>query len=440
MTTQALLDEIKRLSRGKISEETLDEVRAHLDAAIQARLELGSSLADAEIASVAAFGDPKDFVRELVGDQRRDNVIDPGVGISLVLWLLCTAILMGWIAPLKNLAAGVTLASVLIGVLCWRSFLARRLQWPLFLIAFLVGIPIYGYTLNNVHLDLGLGADASASLFGILGLFSFLSWLLGSLARGQLQKEIRSLAIERKALSFKWWHLAVLIMFASLDIASAVYQAATHMGPDLQPRCVIAYVLSLTAFIVLGFRSGMYSIKKYLLAALLSLVAGAVTLAIPLIMIDGDFMEKAMLDQMIRVEEPNRWMHDREQSVEQAVSTQRQNLLQQGPPYRLRTSANGLDGDITSTVNNWGEADRLLLRYRQRELAKIQHDLPFMQRIRENDIQLRDTPWTLNILHTIYASLRWWIGVWIILIAAQGMAAVARDLLSRVKPQRRGLA
>jgi len=65
-----LLHEIERQTTDRLSEKSrqdlLDEVSAHLDAAIQARLELGMSPLEAETEAVESFGHPKAYIDDLL--------------------------------------------------------------------------------------------------------------------------------------------------------------------------------------------------------------------------------------------------------------------------------------------------------------------------------------------------------------------------------------
>lgn len=76
-TPQELIGEIRGLSRCRIEsrrqEAIVDEVQAHLDAAIQGRIELGLERHQAEQEAVASFGDPLEFVNKMVAQHPLDK-------------------------------------------------------------------------------------------------------------------------------------------------------------------------------------------------------------------------------------------------------------------------------------------------------------------------------------------------------------------------------
>ncbi len=69
-TVEGLIDEIREIAAGKIDarrlQEVTDEVRTHLDASIQSRLELGQVPGLAELEAIEAFGSAKSFVSSLL--------------------------------------------------------------------------------------------------------------------------------------------------------------------------------------------------------------------------------------------------------------------------------------------------------------------------------------------------------------------------------------
>ena len=84
-----LIGEIRGLSRGRIdpsqAEKIVDEVRAHLDASIQARIELGKPREEAESEAIVAFGDPRQFVESLRREPSvRKSLIDRATLLPLV--------------------------------------------------------------------------------------------------------------------------------------------------------------------------------------------------------------------------------------------------------------------------------------------------------------------------------------------------------------------
>src|SRR5205807_1426641 len=68
-----LIAEIRKLSSGHVDavrqEAMINEVRAHLDASIQARLELGQAPEIAEIEAVQSFGTARRFVNQILNQE-----------------------------------------------------------------------------------------------------------------------------------------------------------------------------------------------------------------------------------------------------------------------------------------------------------------------------------------------------------------------------------
>jgi hypothetical protein len=101
-TVEGLIGEIRGLSQDRVDsasrEKVLDEVRAHLDASIQGRLELGLSRDDAETEVVESFGDPQKFVAKM-GEQhpvRKRLWFDRATWHSLLFPTLAFAALLGF--------------------------------------------------------------------------------------------------------------------------------------------------------------------------------------------------------------------------------------------------------------------------------------------------------------------------------------------------------
>ena len=82
---EELISEIERLAHRHADDAKVaaiaDEVRAHLDASVQARLELGATYVEAEREATQAFGDAREFVRQLTALSSRPNVWQ-GVGLG----------------------------------------------------------------------------------------------------------------------------------------------------------------------------------------------------------------------------------------------------------------------------------------------------------------------------------------------------------------------
>jgi len=136
-----LLTEVERESSRSMTpllqRELIDEAAAHLDASIQARLELGMDPEVATREAVHEFGDPREFVKEIRKTYERANrkeVSDQGskwakvAGYTMVSYaafaILCTAGgTFDWRLPLILVGAAIAIPAF-----AWASFKSRRLM------------------------------------------------------------------------------------------------------------------------------------------------------------------------------------------------------------------------------------------------------------------------------------------------------------------------
>lgn len=169
-TVDALLSEIRRLAANQFSAERLAEVdqelRAHLDASIQARLELGLETQQAEREAVAAFGDPKAFIRELAGVHLRGaHTFDPGftkvwfISIGLLfLFVICLEI---WHLQWSAVASVMQLAWLTVGALtAYLSWRLARFQLPSMAYAIVLGAVLMSLVQTPFRASVNFG-DAS---------------------------------------------------------------------------------------------------------------------------------------------------------------------------------------------------------------------------------------------------------------------------------------
>jgi hypothetical protein len=118
-----------------------DEVAVHLDAAIQARMELGESPEEAERNAVAAFGDVRDVTRQ-IGDEAR---IDPRaqrhhlaafVGFFAAFSLALTGSWTGVIPDVSSTLFFLAASFALVPLLVVSAYRARRPRWGLMLLLY----------------------------------------------------------------------------------------------------------------------------------------------------------------------------------------------------------------------------------------------------------------------------------------------------------------
>jgi len=136
-----LLVELEHQTNGRLSDESkqllLDEVAAHLDAAIQARLELGMTPLEAEVEAVEAFGHPQSYVDDLLSVHERSKPTvkntwyrsgDRRTLITLsILSAFCTVCILTGIPSFENPATLIAVLAAL-PVFAVFSFKARRIQ------------------------------------------------------------------------------------------------------------------------------------------------------------------------------------------------------------------------------------------------------------------------------------------------------------------------
>jgi hypothetical protein len=158
-----LLTEIERQTAERLSEESrlnlLDEVACHLDAAIQARLELGMTPVEAEREAVDAFGHPQAYVDDLLRIHEGGELEKPKMSglkgdrrTMLIFWAMTILSSVSLLIGAKHWSGQVCIASfVVLGpIFATYSYRARRVQLvPLFL-ATALGCAMFtlGFTLT----------------------------------------------------------------------------------------------------------------------------------------------------------------------------------------------------------------------------------------------------------------------------------------------------
>ena len=139
---QWLLAELETRTAGRLSEESqqslLDEVASHLDAAIRARIELGSEPEQAELDAVRSFGSPDAYFTELLAVHENPlRRIKPWLQVGRpdrpTLVSFCAACVWFPIYGLFDLQhSGIlwlgTVGPVLVAAFAYFSFRARRVQ------------------------------------------------------------------------------------------------------------------------------------------------------------------------------------------------------------------------------------------------------------------------------------------------------------------------
>ena len=107
--------------------EMISEVRAHLDASIQARLEMGASSYDSSREATTSFGDAKAFVTSYKASHRRTGPLAIPIFLVTTLAILCGA--MASFGPIDNRSLGsfalypmaIIIGVIMLAVLGWTS-------------------------------------------------------------------------------------------------------------------------------------------------------------------------------------------------------------------------------------------------------------------------------------------------------------------------------
>jgi hypothetical protein len=142
---QQILASAKTRMSESAAQELADEVRAHLDASIQARLELGQTPEEAEQEAVASFGSTVSFVNSFLPHVTKTKRFDRATFIATLIVLVCGPALgvlvnANW-SPLNAIAYYLPV----IGGICAAAFLGwrfRRIQLTSLLAALVLAVPL----------------------------------------------------------------------------------------------------------------------------------------------------------------------------------------------------------------------------------------------------------------------------------------------------------
>jgi hypothetical protein len=184
VTREELLGEIRGLAYGRLSgdriEKVISEVRTHLDASLQARLEMVADQEVAESETVDAFGDPIEFVEKIAEKQRsaKREWFDRGVWKALAITTAFFMFFFGYVSSHDELGGVMIVVYFLsiVGFATWIIWASARTKRPQFLplvAAFALGIPLATLFLSIDHMSMG-------------------TWDAGiGMTRAQLDKQIR---------------------------------------------------------------------------------------------------------------------------------------------------------------------------------------------------------------------------------------------------------
>jgi hypothetical protein len=159
----ALNHALLQASEPAVAYAVRSEIEAHLDAAIQARLELGDAYEEAVERSVAALGPPQSYATQIsevhtpqvVHAERRMLKAAWGLAAVAMSYLLTLPIGPGYIGYATYLAAYFSAVLLCLALVFAFSFLSRRLAMrSLAKIGAVVGFGVWG-TLATIWLDLG---------------------------------------------------------------------------------------------------------------------------------------------------------------------------------------------------------------------------------------------------------------------------------------------
>ena len=448
-SVDGLVAEIRELARGKIDrsriDEIEDEVRAHLDASIQARLEMGFQV-DAEADAIKSFGDPEEFVATLVKSNRgvSNATVDPSVIAILIGIIAYSALLLSRINTDASPFLPLTVCVSACGLLVWRNWTAAKLQWITHVIAFIVGSFLFGLVTNpgNADLRLAEGADASAALVGILGIFSFSGWLLGSIARGDFRRELRRLARNNDRIPIQKWHAPLYGAIVGLTTALVLDNGASP-GRAFDPWMAGSLIVgSVVSAVVLGWRSGIFKLRHIAIAFSSSIALSAIILSFSYVVSpEGDLYSRSEATTNAMLLEHDTWMRNRTASLQRTIDAERREFDSAGAPYRVRVTSLAPEGPASIVVNSRGEAEAALLNLQRTEIARFQQEAPMIERMHRFAVTMQNQPWILDAWRLCIISVSKTVLLWALILVAQGLASSARFLMrTSSKPPRRGLA
>jgi hypothetical protein len=155
--TEQLIQQIIDATKGRVSgaeiKSLTDDVRAHLDASIQARLDSQQSVAEAEEGAIEEFGPVEGFVAAVLA--RKEKGFGKATFACFLLGLLGIAAIFAVQDQIGGAGSWFTWAASVIGTLwlvgaLWTGWRARRLQLSAMVLAYGLAVPAAAILLSFV--------------------------------------------------------------------------------------------------------------------------------------------------------------------------------------------------------------------------------------------------------------------------------------------------
>jgi hypothetical protein len=459
-TVEELLAEIERLSRGLMSEariaEVENEVRAHLDAAVQARLELGLSVGAAEQDAVASFGCARDFVAQLNGAEsaKFDSRFDPGVCVALLVSTLLIAGIFDFVTlPIPQEFTYPII--LLLGIpLYWRSWRATRPQVLPLIFAFLISIPIFAadFPINGAkfrfHFEWGMGADGSATTIGIWGFCSLVSWLVGSIVRGNIGRDLRSLRAEHRAMTPRWRDALLLAGCMVIAIGAGVAESLSQHYTPAQLWTGFAILIPTVVAAFQGWQWGKLHVRSLLLGAAVSIPLAIVVLSAIFVVVPsfGEVIFRSEVSSWVKSPDVD-WQQSAKAELDKVVDRAQKDISSHAPPYKVPLSVvvDGYSNAPFRTAQSRDQAFQMLSEFKYKQERRQQKQeaiwadgLKIMAQYRKEEIASLNAPLVVNALRLSPLTLFEAGSLWLLMAAAQGLGAMAKFLLRRRIGSKRG--
>lgn len=441
-TVDGLIDDIRTLARKRVNrvglDESLDEVRAHLDEAIQARLEIGLSREESENEAILSFGDPEEFVQDLANEHGKYSysLVDKGAFAAMLFSMLACAIIFPLsILPLSAfIELGIPFATA--GLVAWRCWKAARPQIIPLGLTFIFGIPLYAVCYSMFALDRSqfrweTCAWTSFSIVLYLSFFAFGSWFFASLYRGDLQRNIRRAMRGTVVQPLRWRHAAFLGVLTGVSVASFLAEYALGREVDIQSLSGLALLSAAATATVIGWRTATLSISKILtlFAVAVPLAACSVS-AYFFILPEGELISRTWAANFPYTLDRKAWLELRKADLHRVTDPQRADFAKHGPPYKIQATSLAPNGPYR-TATTKAQAEKILSAYEKRKLAELERAAPMIEASNKQWQQLARTPYFLNTARMVPLVALRTLTLWVVVSAAQAIAALLRSVCLR---------
>lgn len=448
-----LIGEIRGLARHRVDsvilESTIDEVFAHLDSSIQARLELGDDVEIATLHAIEAFGKPSAFVDDMFGPEyvANDSRVDLGVASALALSVLLVSVVFTIESSDSMIFGAIGFGAA---VTAWRSWKATRFQFPSLCGAFVFAVLIFSiigsFNYAPIHMDWGMGLNAGSVSVGILALSSLVSWIFGCLFRGTIGKEISRARQTGFASTPTQGMVAQLVVFLTAGTIALVAETLNNHYAAFQMWAGIALLVAAANAAITGWRCGVFRGKQMIGAMAASLVASTVLLSAYFVRLsDGEFGTRTDITRWAYESKPDMRLTEKAR-LDKFISETKRNLSAQTPPYKLPVSIYAPNATARKTAASYAEAMQMLegIRVRQSRLDEKNAELwdayssEYYRRQNEERLILKSP--ILNAARMLpFAFLKSMV-VWVVAFSSHAFAVAAQLLLKRGIHRDQGIA